>query len=95
MTFLTGDTPTIDEGNVSQSKGSKAEVNLGLNPYFRYDAVFDVARGRVSFAPCTAVSPPSTMAIPVLSPWAMGLLALGLALFGAMRVPRRLGRDRR
>jgi hypothetical protein len=72
-------------------------VNLGLNPFFRYDAVFDVAQGNVDFAPCT-FGPASIAAIPVLSSWAMGLLAAGLALIGALaitlRAPRKLERDR-
>jgi hypothetical protein len=82
MAFLTGTTPTIDQVNVSQSGGDKARVNLALNPYFRYDVVFDVAQGKVGFASCSADGP--TAPIPTLSAWAMALLAAGLALIGAL-----------
>ena len=82
MAFLTGSTPTIDQINVSHSSGKNAEVNLGLNPYFRYDVVFDVAQGKVGFASCTLDGP--TTPIPTLSAWAMALLAAGLALIGAL-----------
>jgi hypothetical protein len=82
MAFLTGYTPTIDQVNVSQASGSKAEVNLGLNPYFRYDVVFDVAQGKVGFASCAVDGP--TAPIPTLSAWAMVLLAACLALTGAL-----------
>jgi hypothetical protein len=84
MAFLTGTTPTIDQINVSQATGKKAEVNLGLNPYFRYDVVFDVAQGKVGFASCALEGP--TTPIPTLSAWAMVLLAAGLALIGALAV---------
>lgn len=97
MAFVTGSTPTIDQINVSQPKSSKtkAEVNLGLIPFFRYDVVFDIERGNVGFAPSTVPgivpSAPTepTVGIPVLSSWAMGLLALGLALIGALAITMR------
>jgi hypothetical protein len=91
MAFLTGTTPTIDQVNVSQSTGDMARVNLALNPYFRYDVVFDVAQGKVGFASCAADAP--TAPIPSLSAWAMVLLAAGMALAGiltfAVSAPRR------
>ena len=91
MAFLTGTTPTIDQVNVSQSTGDMARVNLALNPYFRYDVVFDVAQGKVGFASCAADGP--TAPIPTLSAWAMALLAAGLALAGVLALmvsaPRR------
>ena len=72
-------------------------MNLGLNPFFRYYVVFDVAQGNVGVASCT-FGPASIAAIPVLSTWAMGLLAAGLALIGALaitlRAPRNLERNR-
>lgn len=85
MGFITGNASTIDEVNVSQPKSATtiAEVNLGLIPFFRYDVVFDVQNGNVGFAPCTAATS-AVAPIPVLSAWAMGLLAAGLALFGAL-----------
>ncbi len=82
MAFLTGTTPTIDQVNASQSTGSMARVNLALNPFFRYDVVFDVAQGKVGFASCAADAP--TAPIPTLSAWALALLAAGLALAGAL-----------
>jgi hypothetical protein len=97
MSFVTGTTATIDEVGTSESKGM-AEVNLALIPFFRYDVVFDLAGGRVGFAPCTPAFVASTEPIPTLSSWAMGLLAAGLALFGAialsMRSPQGAGRRR-
>lgn len=85
MGFVTGSTSTIDEVNVSQPKSATtiAEVNLALNPFFRYDVVFDVQNGNVGFAPCTAAAS-AVAPIPALSAWATGLLALGLALLGAL-----------
>lgn len=97
MSFLTGNTATIDEVNTSDSAGM-AEVNLALIPFFRYDVVFDLAEGRVGFAPCTPAVVTNAAPIPTLSSWAMGLLAAGLALFGAlalsMRSPQGAGRGR-
>lgn len=99
MGFITGSTPTIDEVNASQPKSATtiAEVNLALIPFFRYDVVFDVERGNVGFAPCS-VATSAIAPIPVLSPWATGLLAAGLALLGAlamrMRGARASGRGR-
>ena len=76
---------------MSQATGDMARVNLALNPYFRYDVVFDVAQGKVGFASCAADAP--TVPIPTLSTWAMALLAAGLALAGALALmvsaPRR------
>lgn len=104
MSFVTGSTPAIDLVTVSLAKpavpGDKAkpEVNVGLVPFFRYDIVFDVERGNVGFAPCTAAAPVVTVPVPTLSTWAMGLLAAALALFGTfattLRAPRRSRRDR-
>lgn len=90
MAFLTGTTPTIDQVNVSQAGGNKAEVNLALNPYFRYDVVFDVAQGKVGFASCTVDgSNAPTAPIPALSAWAMGLMTLLIVAVGcANRRPR-------
>ena len=90
MSFNTGTTSTIDLVNVSQAKPPapgdkpKAEVNVGLVPFFRYDVVYDVERGNVGFAPCTSALPPPTAPIPTLSTWTMGALALVLASLGAL-----------
>ena len=97
LSFVTGATATIDQVNVSLAKAQpgdkpKAEVNMGLVPYFRYDIVFDVERGNVGFAPCTAAAPVANVPVPILSTWALGLLAAALALFGAFA--RRTRRDR-
>ena len=62
-------------------------MNLGLNPYFRYDVVFDVAQGKVGFASCTADA--TTVPTPALSAWAMGLMTLLMVAVGyANRKPR-------
>jgi len=95
MAFVTGDKPTIDEINVSLVGGDnpKPRVNLALIPFFKYDVVFDVARGNVGFAPCTAAGPITpagpTAPIPTLSAWAMVLLAAGLALTVVVSALRR------
>ncbi|MFO1324478.1 MAG: IPTL-CTERM sorting domain-containing protein [Burkholderiales bacterium] len=104
MSFVTGSTSTIDLVTVSQAKPPssggqpKPEVNVGLVPFFRYDIVFDVERGNVGFAPCTAAAPVANAPIPTLSTWAIGLLAAALALVGAfattLRTPRRSRHDR-
>lgn len=89
MSFDTGSTATIDLVNVSQAKPPapgdkpKAEVNVGLVPFFRYDVVYDVERGNVGFAPCTSALPPPSAPIPTLSTWVTGALALLLASLGA------------
>jgi hypothetical protein len=56
LEFTTGTVPTCNEIDVTQSD-DEAYVNLGLIPFFRYDVVFDVERGLVGFAPCTAPLP--------------------------------------
>lgn len=101
MAFVTGTTSTIDLVNVSEAKPPapgdkpKAEVNVGLVPFFRYDVVFDVERGNVGFAPCTSALPPPSAAIPTLSTWVMGALALALASLGAFAASLRPSRRRR
>jgi hypothetical protein len=89
MALLTGNTPTVDQINVSQPKSATtlAEVNLGLIPFFRYDVVFDVVRGNVGFAPCTAAPAAGPAApIPTLSAWSIVLLAAVPAMSGVLAV---------
>ncbi|MFO1414492.1 MAG: hypothetical protein U1F10_11440 [Burkholderiales bacterium] len=89
MSFVTGTTSGIDLVTVSLAKPppppekAKVEVNLALEPFFRYDVVFDVANGQVGFAPCTPGLPPPNVPIPTLSGWGMGALAVVLAALGA------------
>jgi hypothetical protein len=67
MSYQTGNTPSIDQVRTSTPDDKRAEVNLALNPFFRYDVVFDVERGNVGFAPCTAstvVGPPAATVPP-------------------------------
>jgi len=51
LDLRTGETLGVNQVAVSQSSGRAAFVNLGLVPFFRYDVVFDIERGRVGFAP--------------------------------------------
>lgn len=98
MAFLTGNTPTLDQVLVAPpvSPSAKPEVNLGLVPFFRYDVVFDIQRGLVGFAPCSAAAAPVAAPIPALSTWAMALLAaaLGLSAVLAAASSKRRGRRR-
>lgn len=95
LAFVTGNTADIDKVTVSDAKPAKpgdtpkAEVNVGLVPFFRYDVVFDVENGNVGFAPCTSAAIPVNTPIPTLSTWAVGVLASALALFGALAVSLR------
>jgi hypothetical protein len=102
MSFVTGTTASIDRVTVSTAQPPKPgkqavpEVNLALQPFFRYDVVFDVAGGQVGFAPCTSATPAPTLPVPTLSTWTTGLLASVLALLGALAATMRpLRRPRR
>ena len=52
LEFPAGDVPGNDLVAVAQTD-EDAFVNLGLIPYFRNTAVFDIERGLVGFGPCS------------------------------------------